>query len=162
MKKLILSLGLLMGLVVLGSPSYALRAGDSSQKTYLQQVLVSSANNGNAAFITATGSSGILMSIPGTPITGISYSNGATTGVISIYDASLAVPSNGGQSASTGLGTPEVGVQECVFEATVAANTGGYIDLSNAPINTVNGVVVLTSGTAGATVYTSNAINGNH
>lgn len=163
MRKLILSLGVLIAVLAFNTTSFALQARDSSNKTFFQSVLVSSPNNANEAFVTSTGSSGVLMAIPGTPITGIAYSNSGTAGVVSIYDASQAVPSNG-LAPQNGAGAiiAEVGVLECVFEATVAANTGGYFDLSNAPINTVNGVVVLTGGSTGVTVYTSNQINANH
>lgn len=164
MKKLFLVFGVLIGLLLMGNPSYALRATDSSNKTFLNSPLVS--NNGASvvgAFIQTTGSSGTLMITPGVPITGIAISNGATAGVLSIYDASQAVATTGLAPGNGSLPyIPEVGALECVYETNVAASTGAYYDLSNAPINTVNGVVILTSGTVGAVVYTSNQINANH
>lgn len=175
MKKLLLFLGVLMGLTVINVPAHALNARDSSNKTFLNVPLLQTAGNGEmvlqgsqngGGFISSTGSSGVLVSSTGAPITGIAYSNSGTAGVLTIYDASFATPVQNGLSCGITGGTgpcfAEVGPLETVFEATIAANTGGYYDLSNAPINTQNGVVILTSGNTGATIYTSPQINTNH
>lgn len=182
MKKLFLVFGVLMGLVALSNPSYALRALDSTNKTVFNVPLVSSTANGNAAFVTNTlggstalqvcttlslgsgTSAGNLMSCGGTPITGISLSGGASGGTVTIYDANTtqAWPTAGILATANSSNAAECGPQEVVFEATVAASTQNYYDLSNDPINTNNGVVVFASSTSGAVVYTSPAIAANH
>lgn len=166
MKKLLLVIGVLMGLV---STSYALQFSSSSNKTILQAPLVSSVSNGNAAFITGstttsvtnggqyclsggatsfTGTTqGTLMGCDVNAITALSLSGGASGGTVAVYDAMT----NGINQANPG----EVGVAECVFEATVGANTQNYYDLSNAPIQTLNGVVAYATSTSGVIVYSS-------
>jgi hypothetical protein len=174
MKKLLLVLGVLMGLVVLSGPSYALRAVDSTSKTVYAQPLVSSPLNGNASFITGStntvatgqqncasqgagatnGTQGTLMACGSTPILSFSLSGGASGGTVTIYDASTNQINNSFPA--------EAMPQEVVFEATVAANTALYVDLSNAPINTNNGVVAAATSTSGVVIYTSPAIAANH
>ena len=173
MKKLFLVFAVIIGITVFSYQSFALTGGQSSNKTLFQQPLVSSVTNGNTAFVSGTtinsgvaqywssspGISGgtyqgVLLNCNGTPITGIALSAGATAGVVTIYDANTNLVN---QNFPT-----EVGVQEVVFEAAVAANTGSYIDIHDAPINTVNGVVVQASGTSGVVVYTSNGVSANH
>lgn len=169
MKKLILVLGVLMGLVGFTVSSYALNASGSTNKTLLQIPLVSSYTNGNTAFVTGTTNGGQtvqqcagqvtstlqntlgqLLSCPGVPITGIQVSGGASGGTVTIYDA------------ATNINSPsfpaEAGPAEVVFEATVASNTTTYIDIHDAPIRTLNGVVAWASSTSGVVVYTSPAV----
>lgn len=172
MKKLLLVFGVLMGLVVLSAPSFALTAPNSSNKTSLNIPLVSSQTNGNTAFTTAstsvsvtgagqfcsgsgattfTGTSfGNLVSCGSTPITGLIMSGGASGGTVVIYDSNT-----NGNNANFAA---EVGPQEAVFEATVAANTTTYIDAHDVPISTINGVVAYATSTSGVIVYTSKAI----
>lgn len=130
---------ILLALFALTSNSFAMNYKDSSYKTLLQTPI-----NG---FNTGAVSGNItLLAGQGMPITGISVSNGATAGIISIYDAT---------NTSYGAGTAGApGPLECIFESQIAASTGSYIDLSGAPINTNSGVVVLLSGTVGAVIYT--------
>jgi hypothetical protein len=177
MNKLLLALGVLIGLVSLNSPSYALRAGDTTNKTLYNSPLISSITNGNTAFVTASvgtgavqvctatsigsgNTNGTLMSCGSTPITGISLSGGGSGGTVTLYDANTNQAFGNGTSAFTtnSSNQAESGPLEVVFEATVAANTQNYYDLSNAPINTVNGVVAMATSTSGAVVYSSKAI----
>lgn len=175
MKNKLLFLGVLMGLA-LSSPSFALQGGDSSNKTTVQTAIVFNpglANGSPAAFITGTtnaqgtqfcasagattgtgAATGNLSLCGGAAITGINLSGGGSGGIVSIYDASTNQTNQNFQN--------EVGNAECVFEATVAANTQNYYDLHNAPIMAQNGVVVMASSTSGVVVYTSNGINNNH
>jgi hypothetical protein len=175
MKKLILSLGLLM-VTVLSVPSFALTGSNSSNKTLVQVPLVAipgAANGSPVAFITATtngqavqfcggsatgaggaSATGYLVSCGMTPITGINISGGASGGTVAIYDAAT---NNINQAFPA-----EVGSAETVFEATVAANTQNFYDLHDAPINTQNGVVVMASSTSGVVVYSSPAVAANH
>lgn len=177
MKKLTLSLGLLMGL--LSVSSYALTFPNSTNKTSFQKPLVSSLTNGNgpfvtgsvataitgggqncAGYLTATGSSyGTLMSCGATAITGILLSGGASGGTVTIYDAgtNVAYPTQNGINLT---GYAEVGNQETVFEATVAANSTTFVDMHDVPIITSNGVVSYATSTSGVVVYTgTGAIN---
>ena len=130
-----------------------------------QKTLVSSPTNGNTSFVTGsvggtsdqscigsaagsgiTNSGATLMACSGTPITGMVLSGGASGGTVTIYDANT--------NLNNTSFLAEVSVQEVVFEATVAASTQLYIDMSDAPIMTQNGVVVLASSTSGVVVYT--------
>lgn len=169
MKKLIFLV--FAGLVILTSPSYATRYLESTNKTVLQQALVGSTGLGTAqvAFVTGTtnsntvgvcssagavatpaaAASGFLLSCPGMPITGVMLSGGASGGTVTIYDANT--------NQLNQAFPAEVGVAEVVYEATVAANTQNYVDLSNAPINTNNGIVAIASSTSGVIVYSSPA-----
>jgi len=136
MKKLYLVLLALILGAVLSAPSYALQFSASSNKTLLQGPLVSVANA--SSFVTGA-SSGWLLSVGSTPITGLQLSGGSAGGGITIYD-----------EPTTAIGNIDI-----VFESTIAANTNTYIDLSNAPIQTISGVVAQTSSTAGVVVYSS-------
>lgn len=142
MKVKLVLLSVLMALIAFTSDSYALSYRDSSQKTLLQTPL-----NGFVQGTTVQAAYNLLAG-QGQTITGIAISNGATAGIISLYDASTASGFNSGGSLTQG------GPLECVFESQVAANTANYIDLSNAPINTNQGVLMVTTGTVGAVIYT--------
>lgn len=141
MRKLFSLLGVMLALVCLASPSYALTFRDSTNKTFLQSPLnntgFETVPNGTANFT--------VIATPGLPITGIMLSAGATTGIVALYDVTGMV--NG---ATSGQYTNA----EVVFEANVPASSNTYIDLSAAPINTKGGIGIVTSGTAGAVVYT--------
>lgn len=140
----------MLGLVI-ASPSYAISFRDSTNKTMLNQPI------NNVGFLSSStiGGNGTLISIPGTPITGIMLSGGSSGGVVSIYDANVAtVAANAVAGGANTVGSVEVGNPECVFEATVGSNTQNFVDLSASPINTNNGIVVVTSSTAGVVVYT--------
>lgn len=169
MKKLLLVFGVLMGLVGLTVSSYALPANNSSLKTMYNRPLVSAVGNGNTAFVTGSTQGLTVQSCPGTsvtgtqtptnttllacgsmPITAVMLSGGASGGTVTIYDASTT------QNNQNFPG--EVGPVEVVYEATVAANTQNYVDLSNAPINTVNGVTAMATSTSGVVVYSSTGI----
>lgn len=171
MKKLLLVFGVLMGMLTLGSQSYAVTGGNSSLKTAVQVPLVGSVSNLPTAFVTGTtnantvnfcststtgsgATSGILLNCGGAPITGISMSGGASGGTIAIYDANT--------NQVNQAFPAEVGSAECVFEATVAANTQNYYDLHDAPINTQNGVVAIATSTSGVVVYSSPGVAANH
>lgn len=169
MKKLLLVFGVLIGLV---GTSYALPANNSSLKTFYNTALVSSISNGNASFVTTStettnqfcsnvfagsgGFYGTLLNCGSTAITGISLTGGTSGGYVVIYDANNNVnPANNSASISVGgISAPgEAGPAEVVFEVYQAANTGTYVDLSNAPISTTNGVIAYVTGTAGTVVY---------
>lgn len=173
MKKLFLVFGVLIGLFVMVHPSYALTASNSSNKTLFQSALVAYPGAGVApvSFITGTTNSnttqnctggsgaagigsGYLLNCGGAPITAINISGGASGGTIAIYDV------NTNQSIQSS--PAEVGVAECVFEATVAASTQNYYDLHDAPINTQNGIVAVATSTSGVVVYSSNGVAANH
>ena len=101
MKKLLLVLGVLIGLVGLTSQSYALRASDSTNKTVYAQALVSSALNGNTPFVTGSvntttlqycgqpftgptsgSNEGTLMACGSTPIISLALSGGSSGGTV--------------------------------------------------------------------------------
>ena len=172
MRKLFLAFLVLIGMVF-SSQSFALTGGTSSNKTEFQQPLVSAVANGNTAFVTGTSLNsgvaqfcatspgvsggnfqGVLLSCPGAAITGLNLSGGTSGGNIIIYDANTNLTNQNFAS--------EVGPQEVVYEATIGANTTTFVDLHDAPINTINGVVAQASSTSGVVVYSSTGLSANH
>ena len=91
---------------------------------------------------------------PGAAITGLNLSGGTSGGNIIIYDANTNLTNQNFAS--------EVGPQEVVYEATIGANTTTFVDLHDAPINTINGVVAQASSTSGVVVYSSTGLSANH
>lgn len=133
MKKLLLGV---LGLILMVSPSYAIGYRDSTNKTFLQSSVGGFYSNTNTNLGPGVGAQ---VTQPGIPITGLMLSGGASGGTVSIYDS--------------GFMSGTFNATECAYEATIGSNTQNYVDLSQAPINTQNGIVVIATSTAGVIIY---------
>lgn len=137
-----LSFLMLLALMIASSNVFANSYSESTYKTMIQKAIGGYQQGPTTAGVYT------LLAGQGQSITGVLVSAGATAGFVSIFDANST--NIGGTTTAGG----QAGPLEAVFETQVAANTMSFINLNTAPIGTTYGVVICTTGTAGAVVYT--------
>jgi hypothetical protein len=110
--------------------------------------IVTNYQKATGGFFTATG----IQTISGTPavITGVMVVAGGTANQVELYDTSATATSPYFEA-----GVPQPGITNTVFEASVAANTASFFDLSQTPIRTTLGLEAAQAGLGGGfIVYT--------